>query len=255
MKNKIQENIKKTDDNVYIFIDDLDRCNTNFVIKLFEITKHLFNIKNVVIIYMLDLNNINHSIIKYYNLLEDNNANETYLSKIIDYVHNLEEVDKTTYLLKKYDLHWIFEKTNRKKQLDIFINLQEKTFREQKNIILKIKNIESIFIYQEIEDSKRELETIIIFSIIQYLCEDKIDFIQKMLDSVIEQETFGNKIPREHNYSTRKNINRIISFFENIYKEAGIGSTFPYKNFSSINLTQFFKIDFKKLILIAINTG
>jgi ribosomal protein L35AE/L33A len=164
LKNKIQENIKKTDDNVYIFIDDLDRCNTNFVIKLFEITKHLFNIKNVVIIYMLDLNNINHSIIKYYNLLEDNNANETYLSKIIDYVHNLE-------------------------------------------------------------------------------------------DSVIEQETFGNKIPREHNYSTRKNINRIISFFENIYKEAGIGSTFPYKNFSSINLTQFFKIDFKKLILIAINTG
>jgi predicted KAP-like P-loop ATPase len=105
LKNQIQKNLKnKMNDSVYIFIDDLDRCNTNFVIKLIEITKHLFNIENIVIIYMLDLKIINHSIVKYYNLLEDNNANETYLSKIIDYVHNLEEVDKTTYLLKRYNL-------------------------------------------------------------------------------------------------------------------------------------------------------
>ena len=204
---------------------------------------------------MLDLKNINHSIVKYYNLLEDNDANETYLSKIIDYVHNLEEVDKTTYLLKRYDLYWIFEKTNRARQKEIFINFQNKTFREQNNIISKLKNIENIIIYQKIEDPKGELKTIIIFSIIQYLCDETTDFIQKILNNVISQETSGNEITRDHNYSTRDNINKIICFFENVYKKEGIYSTFSHKDFSSTNLNTMSKIDFKKLFNVAINAN
>ena len=120
---------------------------------------------------------------------------------------------------------------------------------------MKLKNIESVVVRQKIEDPKGEIKTIIIFSIIQYLSKESVDFIQKILDNIINQEISGNEIPRNHTYSTRKNINRIISFFENIYKEAGIDSIFPYKNFSSTSLNTFSKIDFKKLFNIAINTN
>jgi hypothetical protein len=135
------------------------------------------------------------------------------------------------------------------------MNLQNKTFREQKNIISKLKNIERIIVDQKIEDPIEEIKTIIIFSIIQYLSEGTFDFIQKILDNVINQETSGHKILADRNYSTRENINRIICFFENIYKEEGINSVFPYESFSSVTLTQFFKIDFEKLMLIAINAS
>jgi len=254
LKNQIQENIKKMNSNVYIFIDDLDRCNSNFVIRLIEITKHLFNIENVVIIYMLDLKNINHSIIKYYNLLEDSDANETYLSKIIDYVHDLEEVDKTTYLLNRYDLSWVIKKTNRSSYQKVFINLQNETFRKQKYIVSKLKKIENIIIDQKIEDPEGEVKTIIIFSIIQYFCENKNDLIKKILNNVIDQEISNNKTPRDNRQSTRDNLNKIMCFFENIYINEGIGSSFPYKNFSSTDLNKMFEIDFKKLFNFAINT-
>ncbi len=240
--------------NIYIFIDDLDRCNTNFVIRLIEITKHLFNIENVVIIYMLDLKNINHSIVKYYNLLEDSDANETYLSKIIDYVHDLEEVDKTTYLLNRYDLSWVIKKTNRSSYQKVFINLQNETFRKQKYIVSKLKKIENIIIDQKIEDPEGEVKTIIIFSIIQYFCKNKNDLIKKILNNVIDQEISNNKTPRDNRQSTRDNLNKIMCFFENIYINEGIGSSFPYKNFSSTDLNKMFEIDFKKLFNFAINT-
>ncbi len=255
LKKRIQKNIEEKDGNVYIFIDDLDRCNTNFVIKLIEITKHLFNIENVVIIYMLDLKNINHSIVKYYNLLEDNDANETYLSKIIDYVHNLEEVDKTTYLLNRYELSWITKRTGRKTYQNIFNNLKNQTFRNQERVISILKNIEIIITNQKIEDPEDDVKVIIILSIIQYLCEENSDLMNKLLNNVVEQEISNNIIPREVRQFNRENLNKIISFFENVYKKEGIYSAFSHKDFSSTNLNTMSKIDFKKLFNVAINAN
>jgi predicted KAP-like P-loop ATPase len=54
LKQKMIQNAENIKDNIFIFIDDLDRCNPNFVIKLIELTKHIFNIKNITIVYMLD---------------------------------------------------------------------------------------------------------------------------------------------------------------------------------------------------------
>lgn len=77
--------ITDSNDDIYIFIDDLDRCNPNFVIKLIEITKQIFNTENIIIIYMLDWDSTNISIMNHYGLPIKVDDNEKYLSKIIDY--------------------------------------------------------------------------------------------------------------------------------------------------------------------------
>ena len=102
---------------------------------------------------MLDLKSINKSIMNYYDLpiSENDDVNENYLSKIIDYVHDLDEIDKTTYLLNKYKLNnYQYIKYSNdyhfsKYYLNIRNTLEEKSFRELQKlssfIILKNKPI------------------------------------------------------------------------------------------------------------------
>ncbi len=237
LKKALQDGINIDYGDVYIFIDDLDRCNPNFTIKLFEVLKHLFNIKNVVIIYMLDFKNVNESIMNYYHLPipKNDNVNENYLSKIIDYVHDLDEVDKTTYLLNKYGLsefedlkklnifsddfsNYILEVTDYQNILKI---LKEKSFREQEKIILKIAEIYNIEKKENINVISSNTKSLKFYFIalffIEYLCNKNIsnskDILQKIKKTIYESDWF-------------ELIEEIIIFSQKIYKNLGFDEDF-----------------------------
>ena len=113
LKNIIKSSLKNNEEKIYIFIDDLDRCNPNFVIKLIELTKHIFDIKNITIIYMLDWMSTNESIMNHYGLKIKENYNELYLTKIMDYIYDLPKKDKIEYLFEKYfNKHTLGEYSN-----------------------------------------------------------------------------------------------------------------------------------------------
>ena len=228
LRRKIKKAINSDDGDVYIFIDDLDRCNPNFIIKLFEVLKHLFNIENVTIIYMLDFENINECIMNYYHLPIKPDVNENYLSKIIDYVHDLDEIDKTTYLLNKYYLNDFIILTD-------FINfsvndnlnnilkmLKEKSFREQEKIIIKLLEIVEIIENEKNDNNLPYIDSttihFILFSFLEYWCNGNI------LNSNIISRKINNR--NYYNTSLLKLMKEIIIIFENIYKDLDLDNFF-----------------------------
>jgi hypothetical protein len=204
---------------------------------------------------MLDLKSINKSIMNYYDLpiSENDDVNENYLSKIIDYVHDLDEIDKTTYLLNKYKLNnYQYIKYSNdyhfsKYYLNIRNTLEEKSFREQEKIIKKIAEI--IIIYNS------EKQT--------YLLNKNIDNLAICLMTLFFIEFLSNKnISNGNNIykiliqkldsvgSDLEFIKKIINFFQIIYKDSDLEEYFKssnlFKNSNSIN-TDFEK-DFLNLI-------
>jgi len=284
LKKAIQDGINIDYGDVYIFIDDLDRCNPNFTIKLFEVLKHLFNIKNVVIIYMLDFKNVNESIMNYYHLPipKNDNVNENYLSKIIDYVHDLDEVDKTTYLLNKYGLSEFEDLKKLNTFYDDFSNyilkvadypnilkkLKGKSFREQEKIILKIAEIHNIYNIEKKENinlSSSNTKSLKFYFIalffIEYLCNKNIlnskDILQKIKESIYESYwfelieeiiIFSQKIYKNLGFDEDFNtgIDQLLNFIKHVNFPMQLGN---FKNYNNVQNLNYINNNFEKYFL------
>lgn len=77
-------------------IDELDRCNPSFAVKLLETIKHYFD--NDKIVFLIATNNIqlSHTIKKYYG---NNFDGSGYLNKFYDLIFDLAEINRKNYLL------------------------------------------------------------------------------------------------------------------------------------------------------------
>lgn len=60
------ENLIPQDGKMIIFIDELDRCRPSFAIETLEIVKHYFNIKNIVFVFSVDIEQLSYSISTMY---------------------------------------------------------------------------------------------------------------------------------------------------------------------------------------------
>ena len=95
-------------------IDELDRCNPRFAVKVLERVKHLFSVPNIVFILSIDKTQLCHSICGYYG--SDNLNAEEYLKRFIDIEYKLPEpdVDKfTAYLYEVYGFDDFFASESR----------------------------------------------------------------------------------------------------------------------------------------------
>ncbi len=70
-----------------VFVDELDRCNPAYAVKMLECIKHLFSVPNVVYILSIDREQLCHSIEGYYGSSQIN-ANE-YLKRFVDFTFTL----------------------------------------------------------------------------------------------------------------------------------------------------------------------
>jgi hypothetical protein len=80
-----KQTLKLKNERLVLIIDELDRCNPNFSIRLLEILKHMFNIDGLFVILVLNNNFFNQSLKSVYGATFDNNSEERYLDKFTNF--------------------------------------------------------------------------------------------------------------------------------------------------------------------------
>ena len=101
------------------FVDELDRCNPTFAVKVLERIKHLFEIENIIFILSIDKDQLENSIKGYFGSGIDA---EEYLRRFIDISYNLpqpELEDFCKYLYDYYDLQSFFEHRNNEENISL----------------------------------------------------------------------------------------------------------------------------------------
>lgn len=78
-----------------IFIDELDRCRPDYAIEFLEIVKHFFDVENIIFVFGIDMEQLQHSVKSLYG--EGMDAGE-YLRKFIDIKYSFQEPQLENYL-------------------------------------------------------------------------------------------------------------------------------------------------------------
>ena len=97
-KGKIEETLSElggSQNNIIIFIDELDRCRPSYAIQLLERIKHLFNIDRLVFVLSTDFDQLSHSICAIYG---NNFDARKYLQRFIDLDYSLKEPESKIYI-------------------------------------------------------------------------------------------------------------------------------------------------------------
>lgn len=130
-------------------VDELDRCNPHYAVKVLERVKHIFDIPNIVFVLSIDKEQLGNSIRGYYgsHLID---ADE-YLKRFIDIEYTLPDPDVNLfcdYLYDHYDFHSCFSSSKRPNRNEVhyvkvnFIRTVRVLFKEKR---LTLRQIEKIF--------------------------------------------------------------------------------------------------------------
>lgn len=82
-------------DKLVIFVDELDRCNPIYSIKLLERIKHLFDHENIIFVFSVNENELTNTISNYYG---QNFDSHRYLNKFFDISIDLPKVNISNYM-------------------------------------------------------------------------------------------------------------------------------------------------------------
>jgi len=130
-------------------VDELDRCNPCYAVKVLERIKHFFNISKIVFVLSIDKQQLSNSIRGYYG--SDLIDADEYLKRFIDIEYALPDpdVDKfTSYLYQYYDFNAFFGTVERAKSLRLsdekenLLEIAQALFKHKK---LTLRQIEKIF--------------------------------------------------------------------------------------------------------------
>lgn len=89
-KSLLKEVVERSGKKLVIIIDDLDQCKPTFAIQVLEASKHLFNIENVVFVYLLDICQLSCTVRSIYGEGFDASG---YLCHSFDYLGKLPQAD------------------------------------------------------------------------------------------------------------------------------------------------------------------
>ena len=81
-----------------IVVDEIDRCNPSYAVRLLEVIKHYFSSENITIVLSTNTQELSKTIKKHYGNDFDGYG---YLDKFIDFIVNLEVMDLRKYLDKR----------------------------------------------------------------------------------------------------------------------------------------------------------
>lgn len=133
-RKKLQESLKELipeNGNLWIFIDDLDRCNPRFAMDTLECIKHFFNIDHIIFIFAIDYN---HLVI----------ASEQVYG---------EKIDSTSYIKKFFDVIYQLPSPNRRKYIDYKIQCIQ-----NKNFLSLVKQEKLEFYFKKFDFSLRDID-------------------------------------------------------------------------------------------------
>ena len=106
-KNKLGEYVaSESQDNTHpivFFIDELDRCNPHYAVKLLERVKHLFEVPNIIFVLAVNIQQLQYAIQGYYG--SSYIDGREYLKRFIDLNYSLPAPDMKKYTKVLYDTH------------------------------------------------------------------------------------------------------------------------------------------------------
>lgn len=95
MNDLLDDLLVERGDKLVVFIDELDRCNPIYAIKLLERIKHFFNHENIIFIFSVNVKELTNTISNYYG---QNFDSHKYLNKFCDISIDLPIIDITAYM-------------------------------------------------------------------------------------------------------------------------------------------------------------
>ena len=104
--NEFLNKLKGDSERLIFVIDELDRCRPSFAVELLEVVKHYFTRYDVTFIITTNVNQLSHTIKKYYGSDFDGYA---YLNKFFDFIFSLRKVDIEQYA--RSVLEWTIDYT------------------------------------------------------------------------------------------------------------------------------------------------
>jgi KAP P-loop domain-containing protein len=104
--NEFIDKLKSDSERLIFVIDELDRCRPSFAVELLEVVKHYFMRDDVTFIITTNVNQLSHTIKKYYGSDFDGYA---YLNKFFDFIFSLRKVDIEQYA--RSVLEWTIDYT------------------------------------------------------------------------------------------------------------------------------------------------
>lgn len=131
------EGIVNNQRKIVIIIDELDRCKPTFAVQLLEIVKHLFDIKGLTFIFMLDIEQLSYSIKTIYGQEMDATG---YLCRFFDYITRMPKPSIVTYIENSIEGVQLFEKCSNKDKInfiDFFCELCQ-------YFVLSLRDIDTI---------------------------------------------------------------------------------------------------------------
>lgn len=91
-------NLIPSDGRLWIFIDELDKCNPEYVIKMLELIKHYFYISNIIFVVSVDLDMLTYALKRIYSQKFDVNA---YVRHYFDYIYNPTDINWNQFVDRK----------------------------------------------------------------------------------------------------------------------------------------------------------
>ena len=136
---------------IVFFIDELDRCNPHFAVKILERIKHLFDIPNIIFVLSICKEQIEYAIQGYYG---SNNIDAVnYLRRFIDIEFTLPKPDSEqfcNYLYEYYNFGHIFSNEKRQQYRDF--QYDEESFKRIASSLidkskLDLRTIDKIYVH------------------------------------------------------------------------------------------------------------
>lgn len=264
-KNMLQDYVNTFISNKHpliFFIDELDRCNPNYAVRVLERVKHLFNIPKIVFILSIDKEQLCNSIRGYFG--SDRINTEEYLRRFIDVEYTMPEPDQECfikYLIEKYDFNRYLL------SLDTMTTGGPTGYKNQfietliilfKNMNLTLRDLEKFFnhlniILEIINLRDKNLPDIILLcTYLKLFKEDvynnikskeySIDELVYVIETIFPHDFFKEESSsyQEYKNSTIYGITRLIAAYNCYVNERPI-SLYKSENDSSYNGTLLFK--------------
>ena len=99
--------------NLIVFVDELDRCRPTYAIELLERIKHLFSIDKLVFVLSTDLEQLSHSICAVYG--SEFNSRK-YLQRFVDLEYSLKKPENDAYILNTFNSLGINDYLSKRKE-------------------------------------------------------------------------------------------------------------------------------------------
>ena len=162
---------------IVFFIDELDRCNPHYAVKLLERIKHLFEVPNIIFVLAVNVKQLQYAIQGYYG--SENIDGQEYLKRFIDLSYALPAPNLKDYVKVLYEVHAFNDFFNHDIRLrygirgegEQFLNMAQDLI-SYSNINLRLSN--KIFAYTRIVLQTYSINSIFPADLLFLLCYIKI---------------------------------------------------------------------------------